>query len=90
MFFIIRTTIAGSMLDRKCMTGQQKAKALHALKEIHRHGVIHNDIREENILINSDGNRIFFIDFGMATVGNKRKRKFELKLLSSFLGSRVF
>ena len=40
------------------------------LKEIHKLGVLHNDIKADNVLIfdSDDGLEVRFIDFGMATV----------------------
>ena len=40
-------------------------QALSALKSIHQQGVIHGDVRCENILLD-EHNQVFFIDFGIA------------------------
>ena len=45
----------------------QRDRALEALREIHSHGILHNDIRKENILVNEKG-EIYIIDFGMSIV----------------------
>ncbi|CAG8706455.1 4928_t:CDS:2, partial [Ambispora leptoticha] len=52
--YVIGTTLVGTHLSNdKKITTQQKSKALKALNEIHKRGVLHNDIREENILLGS-------------------------------------
>ncbi|RHZ60280.1 hypothetical protein Glove_355g97 [Diversispora epigaea] len=74
MSFIIGTTLVGTTLGDH-ITEQQKTKAIEALKAIHDHGVLHNDVRKENILINDNGN-VHIIDFGMASLEDlKKKRK---------------
>ena len=45
----------------------QKQKLLDILDCVHRHGVLHGDIRKENILVDAHGNP-FLIDFGFGTV----------------------
>ncbi|CAG8687594.1 7849_t:CDS:2 [Funneliformis mosseae] len=45
--------------------------ALKALKIIHSHNVLHNDIRKENILVNEKGN-VYFIDFVKSIVTDKK------------------
>jgi serine/threonine protein kinase len=45
----------------------QKIKALQALRAIHYRGVLHNDIREENILLEDNGSDVYLIDFGMTS-----------------------
>ncbi|GET63117.1 kinase-like domain-containing protein [Rhizophagus irregularis DAOM 181602=DAOM 197198] len=75
MSFVIGLTIVGSMLSDQKITEQQKARAIKGLEAIHKHGILHNDIREENILINDKG-ALYLIDFGMASrEDTKKKRK---------------
>jgi predicted Ser/Thr protein kinase len=74
--YAIGTTIVGMHLsnDNK-IPKQQKPRALKALDEIHKRGVLHNDIREENILLDNVGH-VYLIDFGMARrLDPKKKRK---------------
>ncbi|CAI2181050.1 15932_t:CDS:2, partial [Funneliformis geosporum] len=52
MGYIIGTTIVGTMLRLHKIEQRQKSNALKALKIIHSHNILHNDIREENILVN--------------------------------------
>ena len=66
MSFVIGMTIVGTTLSEHKITKRQKSKALKGLEAIHKHGILHNDIREENILINDNGN-VYLIDFGMAS-----------------------
>ncbi|CAI2191331.1 12176_t:CDS:1, partial [Funneliformis geosporum] len=44
------------------------------LEAIHKHGILHNDIREENILINNNGD-VYLIDFGMASREDAKKKR---------------
>ncbi|MEM6293691.1 MAG: serine/threonine-protein kinase [Myxococcota bacterium] len=41
------------------------AEALH---EVHRQGIVHRDVKPENILVDAEG-RVMLTDFGVATVG---------------------
>jgi len=63
---------------------RQKTRAIKGLEAIHKHGILHNDIRDENILINDNGD-VYLIDFGMASrEDTKKKRKlFEEEQLKS-------
>ncbi|UZO22019.1 uncharacterized protein OCT59_014396 [Rhizophagus irregularis] len=75
MSFVIGLTIVGTMLSDQKITEQQKSRAIKGLEAIHKHGILHNDIREENILINDKG-ALYLIDFGMASrEDTKKKRK---------------
>ncbi|CAG8639014.1 245_t:CDS:2, partial [Paraglomus occultum] len=75
MCFIIGLTIVGTPLDEHKITKQQRSRALKALEAIHKHGILHNDVREENILVHDSGD-IYLIDFGMASwADTKKKRK---------------
>ncbi|POG58673.1 kinase-like domain-containing protein [Rhizophagus irregularis DAOM 181602=DAOM 197198] len=62
MGYVMGMTIVGTMLNFHKIAKWQKNQALNALRIIHSHNILHNDIREENILVNDEGN-IFFIDF---------------------------
>ncbi|GET63644.1 kinase-like domain-containing protein [Rhizophagus irregularis DAOM 181602=DAOM 197198] len=75
MSFVIGLTIVGTMLSDHKITKRQRSRAIKGLEAIHKHGILHNDIREKNILINDNGD-IYLIDFGMASrEDTKKKRK---------------
>ncbi|GBC06334.1 hypothetical protein RclHR1_06770017 [Rhizophagus clarus] len=75
MSFVIGMTIVGTSLSEQKIKKRQKSRAIKGLEAIHKHGILHNDIREENILINDNGD-IYLIDFGMASrADTKKKRK---------------
>jgi predicted Ser/Thr protein kinase len=75
MSFVIGMTIVGTSLSEQKIKKRQKTRAIKGLEAIHNHGILHNDIREENILINDNGD-IYLIDFGMASREDiKKKRK---------------
>ncbi|RGB29743.1 hypothetical protein C1646_766226 [Rhizophagus diaphanus] len=65
--------IVGTVLSFHKIEKWQKNQALRALKIIHSHNILHNDIRKENILVNDEGN-IFFIDFGKSIITDKKKK----------------
>jgi len=67
-------TIIGTPLsDYKQITKRQRINAICALKAIHKYGIIHNDIHEENILVGYDNDSMYFIDFGLAYPADKIK-----------------
>ncbi|PKY32312.1 kinase-like protein [Rhizophagus irregularis] len=75
MSFVIGLTIVGTMLSNHKITKRQRSRAIKGLEAIHKHGILHDDIWEENILINDNGD-IYLIDFGMASrEDTKKKRK---------------
>jgi serine/threonine protein kinase len=74
MSFVIGMTIAGTSLSEHKITKRQRTKALKGLEAIHKHGILHNDIREENILIDDNGD-VYLIDFGMASRADKKKKR---------------
>jgi len=60
--------------ERKQFLSQFVPAFLELLQQVHQQGIIHNDIRSGNILIN--GSEIHLIDFGMATrIEEKTNRK---------------
>ena len=75
MSFVIGMTVVGTTLSDHKITKRQRSRAIKGLEAIHKHGILHNDIREENILINDNGD-VYLIDFGMASrEDTKKKRK---------------
>ncbi|CAG8490558.1 16097_t:CDS:2 [Acaulospora colombiana] len=74
MSFVIGLTIVGTMLSEHKITNRQRSRAIKGLEAIHKHGILHNDIRKENILINNNGD-IYLIDFGISSREDIKKRK---------------
>jgi serine/threonine protein kinase len=56
------------------------AEILIAIEELHKNGIIHRDIKLENILIDKDGH-IKITDFGLSKEG-----MFEKKLTNTMVG----
>lgn len=71
--FIVMELVTGSTLRREIAKGRMDLKILvrlviqiaEALEAAHAHGVIHGDIKPENIILQSDG-RVKLLDFGIA------------------------
>ncbi|MHB8654962.1 MAG: protein kinase domain-containing protein [Terriglobia bacterium] len=71
--FIVMELVTGSTLRREIAKGRMDPKILvrlviqiaEALEAAHAHGVIHGDIKPENIILQSDG-RVKLLDFGIA------------------------
>ncbi|CAG8532667.1 8235_t:CDS:2 [Diversispora eburnea] len=80
--YVIGTTLAGSSLEGKHITTQQKDMAIDGLNAIHEHGILHKSIHEGNVLLNEDTGDIFIIDFGKSGQVdlNKKNEKFENEL----------
>ena len=75
MSFIIGMTVIDTMLSNHKIMKRQRSRAIKGLEAIHKHGILHNDIQKENILISDNGN-IYLIDFRMASRKDvKKKRK---------------
>lgn len=62
--FCVGVSICGTVPNG--FTEKQKEKLLDTLQRIHGTGILHNDIKQENILIDESGNP-YIIDFGFAT-----------------------
>ncbi len=74
MSFVISLTIVDTMLSDQKVTKRQRLRAIKRLEAIYKHGILHNDIREENILINDDGD-IYLIDFRMVSQEDTKKKR---------------
>lgn len=50
---------------------------LHCIQYIHKHGIIHRDIKPQNFLFSIDNKRVYIIDFGVSTlyIDNKKQHK---------------
>ena len=53
----------------KKLSDSQKQIVLKSIDAIHSRGVIHNDIKKENILVDESG-KVYLIDFGFATLNS--------------------
>jgi predicted Ser/Thr protein kinase len=53
----------------KTLTESQKQSVLSSIDAIHRRGILHNDIKKENILVDENG-KVYLIDFGFATLNS--------------------
>ncbi|RIA94134.1 hypothetical protein C1645_873652 [Glomus cerebriforme] len=67
IYYAIDMTLVSSALNNyKHIIEWQRVIGLLALNAIYDRGVLHNDIHEENILLDDTNDIIFLIDFGMA------------------------
>ena len=58
-------------------------KILQTLSNIHKNNIIHNDLKQGNILIENDTNKVYFIDFAMAKLPDTKKQKSSFSLIFS-------
>jgi serine/threonine protein kinase len=87
--FAIVTEIAGSPIEVEELSDQERSEIVTALSDIHDHGVLHKDIRPENILIQHrrDGSKATFIDFALSErVSSKEEPEKEMAILRMMLG----
>jgi len=50
-------------------------RILNALSYIHRHGVVHGDLKPQNIIIQPDSHTVVLVDFGLAAIKPSRTDK---------------
>lgn len=75
MCYLIGTNFVGTALTNyKHITERQRFMGLYALNAIHSKGVLHNDIRTANILLNNINDNVYLIDFGMASCHHDVKK----------------
>ena len=90
MEMILVTEFMGIDLSKEHLDASDRVKIRAALSAIHRLGVLHGDIRPQNIVVNRDGQnpQFYFIDFGFSKFTRaKRALKCETEELESLLGS---
>ncbi|KAF9901145.1 hypothetical protein EC991_006460 [Linnemannia zychae] len=86
---VLVTDFRGRDISHEHLEDSDKEKIRKALSSIHRLGVLHGDIRPQNILVEHEGaiKRFVFIDFGRSEfTTNKKMLQQEADILSSELG----
>jgi predicted Ser/Thr protein kinase len=68
--YCIGFSLCGTVPD--ALSESQKQSLLSTLDTIHNRGIMHNDIKKENILVDENGT-VFLIDFGFATLDSCRE-----------------
>lgn len=69
-FFVIGLSLCGSVPTE--LSRVQKRRLLNSLDQIHEKGVLHGDLKKENILVNEEG-ATFIIDFGFSTLSSDKR-----------------
>ena len=97
-FYLVQEYIKGQILTQELSTNGVKDEAfaiemlksvLQVLKFVHEHRVIHRDIKPDNIIRNSQDNRLVLIDFGaVKTMQPPNSEKTELATVA--IGTRGY
>ncbi|KAG0062554.1 hypothetical protein BGZ89_010563 [Linnemannia elongata] len=85
---VLVTDFRGHDISKERLEDSDRKKIRKALSAIHRLGVLHGDIRRQNILMKRDGSikRFVIIDFGRSEfTTTKKKLQFEKAILNSEL-----
>jgi len=48
-------------------------RSLHALKYIHYHGIVHGDVKPQNIIIQGDSHQVVVVDYGLSLIRPNKK-----------------
>jgi serine/threonine protein kinase len=70
--YVIGLSLCGKVPES--LTHSQKQTLIGALDAIHSHGVLHNDIKTGNILVDDKG-KPYLIDFGFSTLDSDPKKQ---------------
>ncbi|CAI2192809.1 10478_t:CDS:2, partial [Funneliformis geosporum] len=65
MSFVMGMSMVSTTLSHHKIDKRQKKRVLRALDKIHDYKILHNDIREKNILVDEKG-YVYLTDFGMS------------------------
>src|SRR5207247_1067922 len=91
--FVIATEIAGSPLEVDKLSLQERLEVVDKLSLIHTYGILHNDIRPNNILVKryDDEIKVCFIDFALSRrTSNKSELQKEITKLARLLNLKRF
>jgi serine/threonine protein kinase len=58
---------------------------LEAFNQIHEHGVVHHDVRPDNILVSESGNSVWIIDFECAGDGDESSYEHEREVVTDLM-----
>lgn len=89
MEMMLVTDFVGTDVSQERLDDSDQEKIRAALSAIHDLGVVHGDIRPQNILVQHDGPnaRFYFVDFGMSWItADKTELNWEKDVLDSLLG----
>ncbi|KAF8924316.1 hypothetical protein BGZ47_004112, partial [Haplosporangium gracile] len=88
MEMILVTDFIGADISHQRLDNSDKKKIREALSAIHSLGVLHGDIRPQNILVKREGpvRRFFFIDFGLSMFTTDKEK---LQQEADILGLRL-
>jgi serine/threonine protein kinase len=86
--FALMTEFVGQPIEVGKLDDQMRETIVGVLASIHREGILHGDIKDDNILVEycHDGPRITFIDFGSSKRFSSRKDStYEMKALKKMI-----
>ena len=74
MTYYPQMTVDGMLYSKDCIKNinqwEEIVKNIVAIKEIHKFGVLHNDIKSDNIIV-LPNNNVVLIDFGLSCMSNE-------------------